>query len=108
MLAVTIAIVDTIQRQGPFIHMSPSSSLVYLYGFTGVATVTGLLLGAVVTEYRTVAYELQEARGLLEARIADRTAALQQQLVERERVSAALRDSEERYRRITQTITDYI
>jgi PAS domain S-box-containing protein len=108
MLAVTIAIVDTIQRQGPFIHMSPSSSLVYLYGFTGVATVTGLLLGAVVTECRTVAYELQEARGLLEARIADRTAALQQQLVERERVSAALRDSEERYRRITQTITDYI
>ena len=108
MLAVTIAIVDTIRGQGPFIHMSPSSSLVYLYGFTGVATVTGLLLGAVVTEYRTVAYELQEARGLLEARIADRTAALQQQLVERERVSAALRDSEERYRRITQTITDYI
>jgi PAS domain S-box-containing protein len=108
MLAVTIAIVDTIQGHGPFIQMSPSSSLVYLYGFTGVATVTGLLLGAVVTEYRTVAYELQEARGLLEARIDDRTAALQQQLVERERVSAALRDSEERYRRITQTITDYI
>jgi PAS domain S-box-containing protein len=108
MLAVTIAIVDTIQGQGPFTHMSPSLSLVYLYGFTGVATVTGLLLGAVVTEYRTVACELQEARGLLEARIADRTAALQQQLVERERVSAALSDSEERYRRITQAITDYI
>ena len=45
--------------------MSPSMSLVYLCGFTGVATVTGLLLGAVVTEYRTVAYELQEARELL-------------------------------------------
>lgn len=108
MLAVTIAIVDTVQGQGPFIHMSPSMSLVYLYGFSAVATVTGLLLGAVVTEYRIVAFELQEARGLLEARIADRTAALQQQLVERERVSAALRDSEERYRRITQAVTDYI
>jgi PAS domain S-box-containing protein len=67
-----------------------------------------LLLGAVVTEYRSVARELSEAREYLEARVADRTNALEEQLRERERVASALRDSEERYRRITQTITDYI
>jgi PAS domain S-box-containing protein len=108
MVAVFIAILNTVHGHGPFSYMSPALDLAYLYGLTSAATVTGLLLGSVVTEYRTIARELSEAREFLEARVADRTNALTEQLVERERVSAALCDSEERYRRITQTITDYI
>jgi PAS domain S-box-containing protein len=107
-VAVSIAVLNTVHGHGPFVYLRPSLNLAFLYGLMGAVTVIGLLLGAVVTEYRTVARELSEAREYLEARVADRTNALEEQLRERERVSAALRDSEERYRRITQTITDYI
>jgi PAS domain S-box-containing protein len=108
MVAVFIAVPNTVHGLGPFVYLSTSLSLAYLYGLMGAVTVIGLLLGAVVTEYRSVAMELSEAREMLEERVADRTAALEEQLRERERVSMALRESEERYRRITQTITDYI
>jgi PAS domain S-box-containing protein len=107
-VAVGIAIVNMVLGAGPFLQSSPTMSLVYLFGFAAAMMVAGLLLGAVVTEFRAATIGLQQAGELLEARVNDRTAALQEQLIERERVSTALRDSEERYRRITQTITDYI
>jgi PAS domain S-box-containing protein len=108
LVAVGIAIVNMVRGEGPFLQSSPTMSLVYLFGFAAATMVAGLLLGAVVTEYKAVTTKLQQAGELLEARVEDRTAALHEQLIEHERVSVALRDSEERYRRISQTITDYI
>lgn len=108
LVAVTVAIVNMVWGEGPFIQSSPTLSLVYLFGFTAATMVAGLLLGAVVSEYRALAKQLQQAGELLEARVTSRTSALEEQLKEGERVSAALRASEERYRRISQAITDYI
>lgn len=44
----------------------------------------------------------------LEALVDERTRELEQELVEHRQTETALRQSEERYRRITQTLTDYI
>lgn len=82
--------------------------MVYHYTFTGAGAITVLLAGAGLVKYMAVEHELERAREQLEARVADRTAALQEQLLERERTLAALTGSEERYRHIMQTITDYM
>ncbi len=106
--AVMIAITGALQGLGPFMQANFSLSVLYLYSFVGSATVAGLLLGASLMEEQEATAQLERARDELEERVAVRTGELNTQLRERERVAVALGDSEERYRRITQTITDYI
>jgi PAS domain S-box-containing protein len=107
-VAALVAVINTSLGIGPFALENHTLTLVYLYGLAGAATVTGLMLGASVAGYRTLTRELADAHESLEARVADRTNTLREELAEHQRTSSALRDSEERYRRLTQAITDYI
>lgn len=59
LMASTIAIWGTAQGWGPFAHETVNSSLMLLQTFMGVAATTALVLGAVITERKAAARELQ-------------------------------------------------
>lgn len=94
---------------------------IYLWGAaTPLRDSRGAIVGAIesirdITERRRVADELERAREDLEMRVADRTAkltevnaALVTEVMERRSAEAALRESEERYRRVVELSPDAI
>jgi hypothetical protein len=92
-LAVLLAVWGTAHGQGPFVDYTLNVRMVYLYGFSAALAVTGLLLGAAVTERGMALDEVGRARRDLEDRVADRTAALQAELTEREKLLEDLREA---------------
>lgn len=67
-----------------------------------------------VTDYKRMAYELQQANELLEQRVRERTAelaqaneALHEEVQERKRTEQALRASEERFRMVAELVSDF-
>ena len=92
-LAVMLAVWGTAHGQGPFVDYALNVRMVYLYGFSAALAVTGLLLGSAVTERGMALDELGQARRDLEDRVADRTAALQAELTEREKLLEDLREA---------------
>jgi two-component system, NarL family, sensor histidine kinase FusK len=92
-LAVGLAVWGTSHGQGPFNDYALNVRMVYLYGFSAAIAVTGLLLGSAVTERGMALDELWCARRDLEDRVADRTAALQAELTEREKILHDLREA---------------
>jgi integral membrane sensor domain MASE1 len=92
-LAVGLAVWGTAHGYGPFTDYALNVRLVYLYGFSASIAVTGLLLGSAVTERGMALDELSRARRDLENRVAERTAALQSELAEREKLLHDLREA---------------
>jgi PAS domain S-box-containing protein len=99
-IAVALAMVGTLQGHGPFVLSSLNMTLVYLYGYAVTMTLTGMLLGAAIGERRTAELSLRQLSRELEGRVAERTAALEDQLRERTRAQEAFRESESRFRAI--------
>jgi PAS domain S-box-containing protein len=58
--------------------------------------------------YQETLAELKGLNALLEQRVSERTAQLSQEIADRTEAEAALRDSEARYRRLLDSVTDYI
>lgn len=92
-----LAIWGATQGTGPFAVDSPVDSLVGWCIFVNVVAVTGLLLAATSAEQRRAQAQIKSAHDLLEQRVRERTdelakanAGLQQEMVERERLEAAL------------------
>ena len=92
-IAVGLAVWGTAHGHGPFTDYALNVRMVYLYGFSASIAVTGLLLGSAVTERGMALDELWRARRELEDRVAERTAALQAELTEREKLLQDLRDA---------------
>jgi integral membrane sensor domain MASE1 len=92
-IAVGLAVWGTAHGHGPFTDYALNIRMVYLYGFSASIAVTGLLLGSAVTERGMALDELWRARRELEDRVAERTAALQAELTEREKLLQDLRDA---------------
>ena len=92
-LAVGLAVWGTAHGHGPFTDYALNVRMVYLYGFSASIAVTGLLLGSAVTERGMALDELWRARRDLEDRVAERTAALQAELAEREKLLHDLREA---------------
>jgi integral membrane sensor domain MASE1 len=92
-IAVGLAVWGTAHGHGPFIDYAQNVRMVYLYGFSASIAVTGLLLGSAVTERGMALDELWRARRDLEDRVAERTAALQAELAEREKLLDDLREA---------------
>ncbi len=107
-LAIAYAVWGSVQGVGPFSSETSGLTMVFLHGYTASLAVTGMLIGAAITERRRATHQLQRAGHELEDRVEERTAALREELTRRSRAQEALRASEERYRHITQCITDYI
>jgi PAS domain S-box-containing protein len=99
-VSVAVAVFGTIEMRGPFIQTSLNMSLVYLYAYSVVMIMTGLVLGATIAERRAAEDGLRLLSRGLEERIAERTAALKAELFERTHAQEALRESESRFRAI--------
>lgn len=92
-----LAIWGTTQETGPFAVDSPVDSLVGWCLFVNVVAVTGLLLAATSAEQSRAQTEIKSARDELEERVRKRTAqlaatnaGLQREMLERQRLEAAL------------------
>jgi signal transduction histidine kinase len=73
----TIAIWQAIHDRGPFRSGTLDHRLILLEIFMAVTAVMGLVLGAMTTERRSVSRALVKAHDELEARVVERTAALE-------------------------------
>ncbi len=101
-----LAIWGTTQGNGPFVVGSPQESLLHWCAFTNLLAITGLLLAASSAEEHRSRQALQEAHGVLERRVLERTAelarinaGLQQEMAERKRLENALIQADERQQR---------
>jgi PAS domain S-box-containing protein len=99
-VSVAVAVFGTIEMRGPFVQTSMNMSLVYLYAYSVVMIITGLVLGATIAERRAAEDGLRVLSRGLEDRVVERTAALKSELVERTHAQEALRESETRFRAI--------
>jgi signal transduction histidine kinase len=72
-----IAVLGTLRGGGPFAVADEHTSLLLVQAFTGVISLTGLALGAVVDERARVRAELKRFNQELEARVAARTKELE-------------------------------
>src|SRR5206468_842957 len=68
-----IAISGTLRGHGPFVGGSPNESLLLLQAFMGVMAVTTTVLGALVSERRSVEETLRRTHDELELRVLLRT-----------------------------------
>lgn len=92
-LTIAVAIWGTVRGGGPFAEQSYNVAVVFFYGYAGAVALTGLLLGAATTERRRSADDLQRIGFNLEIRVHERTAALQKELVRRQRIQEDLQEA---------------
>lgn len=109
-----IAVVYTIIGRGPFVAPSVNASLLLLLAFVSIVAITGLVLSAVVGQYRRATEALRQAHDELELRVSVRTheleqanRALQQDIAVRSRLEDDLKRSEEKFRLLVEGIRDY-
>ena len=93
LITAAIAAVGTLSGVGPFVVASTNGSLLALQGFISVITVTMLLIAGALGERRQAIDELMRSRVQLERRV--------------ERRTAALAESEVRYRTLVEGVVDY-
>jgi integral membrane sensor domain MASE1/serine phosphatase RsbU (regulator of sigma subunit) len=67
LLVASIAIPLTESDHGPFAGQSPDDRLLLAQGVTGIASLTSLVVAAVITERRRVEYTLERISGTLQA-----------------------------------------
>ncbi|HEY2863440.1 MAG TPA: MASE1 domain-containing protein [Casimicrobiaceae bacterium] len=109
-----IAIVYTIVGRGPFVAPSVNASLLLLLAFVSIVAITGLVLSAVVGQYRRATMALRQAHDELELRVSVRThelgeanRSLQRDIAVRSRIEEDLKRSEEKFRLLVEGIRDY-
>ena len=93
LVTTAIATAGTLAGSGPFVEGSANSSLLALQGFISVVTVTMLLIAGALGERRQAIEALTRSREQLEKRV--------------ERRTAALVESEARYRILIEGVVDY-
>ncbi|MDE2166852.1 MAG: MASE1 domain-containing protein [Alphaproteobacteria bacterium] len=93
LLTAVIAAAGTLSGAGPFAAGTTNGSLLALQGFVSVVTVTMMLIAGALGERRQAIQELTWSREQLERRV--------------ERRTAALAESETRYRTLVEGVTDY-
>jgi PAS domain S-box-containing protein len=93
LITAAIAVIGTLSGAGPFVVASINGSLLALQGFISIITVTMLLIAGALGERRQAIDELMRSRVQLERRV--------------ERRTAALAESEVRYRTLVEGVVDY-
>jgi PAS domain S-box-containing protein len=93
LITAAIAVIGTLSAAGPFVAGSTNGSLLALQGFVSIITVTMLLIAGALGERRQAIDELRRSRAELERRV--------------ERRTAALAESEARYRTLVEGVVDY-
>ncbi len=76
LIVASISIGAMAMGRGPFVAATPTESLLFLHGFLFTLSFVGLLLGATVKRYQILDENLQSEHELLDARIRERTEAL--------------------------------
>jgi signal transduction histidine kinase len=95
-LAVSLlSIFYTIQGSGPFVLAAPYHSMLLLQIFTGVMSISTLVLSATVTERQTAQKNLREFNETLEAKIQQRTQALHDEIGIRKQTEESLQKTNE-------------
>lgn len=87
-----IAVWGTLRGFGGFSGADVNASLLLLQAFMGVIAITSLVLSAAISQRDNEHAALQRARDQLEARVAARTAELQNRIATQQRAEEALRD----------------
>ena len=95
----------TIHNFGPFAEGSRDTQLENLVAFMGILSVTGLSLGALLSERRVAEMALRRANEELDIRVRERTAELAETNSALERQTDLLRHSEEQFRGAFETAT---
>lgn len=88
-----LAIYFTIQQQGPFVLTESYYSMLLLQIFIAVMSVSTLVLSATVTERTVAQQKLREFNENLEARVLERTRALQNEIQTRKEAEVKLQKS---------------
>jgi signal transduction histidine kinase len=108
-----MAITGTILGVGSFARGSLNESLIFLQTFMGVVTVTTLVLVAILQERRHYEEALEKTNELLEIRVQERTAELQQaneqlvvEIAERQQVVTALWQSQAEKTRLIDSLQE--
>lgn len=73
-----ISIWGTVKGYGTFVRESQNESLLFLQSFLGVISLTSLIFSALVWENKQAQFKLKKANEILEERVEERTAALQE------------------------------
>jgi len=85
------AVAATSLGSGPFVRDITSESLILLQAFTGLTTLMGLTLAAAVTGHKQAEAQLRQLNAVLEQRVHDRTAQLEQTVRELQQAIAEIR-----------------
>ncbi|MGM3306858.1 MASE1 domain-containing protein [Anabaena sp. WFMT] len=111
-LVSAIAIFATSQGYGPFVKDEPYQSFMLLQSFTGVFSLTALLLSAVIDERQVAELSLNQTLATQEIKIKERTAALQQSesqlngFFSSASIGMCILDQELRYIRVNEIIAE--
>lgn len=103
-----VAIIVTAVGKGPFSSTDNNDNLIDLQLFLLAVVAPMLVLRGALAESLQARGDLKALNCRLENRVRERTVALENELAERKRAEQALRDSEQKWRLLVQTIPDYV
>jgi len=108
LIASAIAIIFTINNQGPFVLENSNSSLILLQIFLGVITVTTIIMSATVKERTEAQKTIEKFNENLEARIQERTKELNDEIQNRKKAQEKIKVSNRKLKKTNTELDSFV